>query len=200
MAGNWLLVADAAKQFNRSESAVKRLFYKLQKEKSNLVKKDLNRLFISSLAFDGSSQPNDKVRTTERQSSHDGDRTTERSSSDDTERIANDNNTKMIDALVNELNEKNVQIERLQIDGEQKNRIIAHLQTQLLLNPPANDTERSSSDDTERPNDQANDGDRTTERQSSHDRTQQFGLSNALILFFAVLILIFLVAILANIA
>ena len=199
MAGNWLLVADAAKQFNRSESAVKRLFYKLQKENSNLVKKELNRLLISSLAFDGGSQPNDKVRTTEPQSSHDSDRTTERSSSHDTERLAIDSYIKTIDILVSEINEKNVQISNFQKDSEQKNKLIAHLQTQLQINPPANDTERSSSHDTERPNDKANDGDRSNEPQSSHDRTEKFGLSNGLILAFAVLIIIFLVAILANI-
>lgn len=145
----WLSVGEAAQRFNKSESAIKRLIYKLQKEVPALVKKEQGKLFISASAFDHD-------RTTERPAANDrtnGERTTERL----TERVKENDYIKIIDILEKELTAKNEQISLLQIDADQKNKLLMHLQTQLQLQPAPNDrttSERTNERLTERPNDQ----------------------------------------------
>lgn len=185
MAENWLSVKDAALQLNCSQSSIKRLFQKLEKEGSNLVKKENGRIFLSSLAIAQSERlserPNDQV----------SDQTENLSDQvSDHERQIIKAYVKTIDILENEINEKNIQIERLQIDSDQKNKIIMHLQTRLQINPPVSDHER--------PNDQVSDHERPSERPSDQVSDQSNKTTNYLLLFFAVLIVIFLVAILAN--
>ena len=186
MAENWLSVKDAALQLNCSQSSIKRLFQKLEKEGSNLVKKENGRIFLSSLAIAQSERPSERLSDHTDQVSDqvsDHERPSERPTTKDY--------TKIIDILENELHEKNVQIERLQIDSDQKNKIIMHLQTRLQLNSPVSDHER--------PNDQVSDHERPSERLSDQVSDHTNKTTNYLLLFFAVLIVMFLVAILVNI-
>ena len=145
----WLSVSEAAQRFNKSESAIKRLIYKLQKEVPALVKKEQSRLFISASAFNHD-------RTNERPAANDR-TTTERPN----ERAKENDYVKIIDILEKELTAKNEQISLLQIDADQKNKLLMHLQTQLQIQPAPNDrpndrttSERTNERLTERPNDQ----------------------------------------------
>ena len=138
----WLSVSEAAQRFNKSESAIKRLIYKLQKEVPALVKKDQSRLFISASAFNHD-------RTNERPAANDR-TTTERPN----ERAKENDYVKIIDILEKELTAKNEQISLLQIDADQKNKLLMHLQTQLQIQPAANERTTTDRPPTERPNDQ----------------------------------------------
>lgn len=56
----WLTVVQASQKYSLSQSAVKRLIYKLEKEKPTLVKKQGRLNFISAAAF---VHPNDSERS-----------------------------------------------------------------------------------------------------------------------------------------
>ena len=143
----WLTPANAAKKFNISESAVKRLIYKLQKEKPTFVKKEGRLNFINILAFDINNSEktvNERTEANERANER-----TEANERTDGERTNKENinihiYNNFIDTLQKELNEKNEQIRLLQVDADQKNKIIAHLQTRLQISPPANERTNGS--------------------------------------------------------
>ena len=139
----WLSVGEAAQRFNKSESAIKRLIYKLQKEMPALVKKEQSRLFISASAFDQHRTTTERPAANERT-------TTERPN----ERAKENDYVKIIDILEKELTAKNEQISLLQIDADQKNKLLMHLQTQLQIQPAANERTTTERPPNERMNDQ----------------------------------------------
>jgi hypothetical protein len=80
----WLSVSAAAAVLNKSESAAKRLIYKLQKDKPTSVKKDGGRLYVLAAELTPATERTNERATSERPANErtNGERTTERPAND----------------------------------------------------------------------------------------------------------------------